>query len=139
MINADNGPDNSGVRSQWLKRLIEFSALENIKIHLAYYPPYHSKYNPIERVFGVLENYWNGDPLRTVEKALGFARAMTYNGVHPITQLVSKVYFKGVKLNNKARQHYERALSRLVELRKWFITIEPVRARQICELAINSE
>lgn len=139
MINADNGPDNSGVRSQWLKRLIEFSALENIKIQLAYYPPYHSKYNPIERVFGVLENYWNGDPLRTVEKALGFARAMTYNGVHPITQLVSKAYFKGIKLSNKMRQHYEGALSRLAELRKWFITIEPGRARHICELAIDLE
>jgi len=77
VINADNGPENSGVRSQWLKRLVEFSAIEDIKIQLAYYPPYHSKYNPIERVFGVLENYWNGDPLRTVEKALGFASEMS--------------------------------------------------------------
>ena len=139
MINADNGPDNSGVRSQWLKRLIEFSALKNIKVQLAYYPPYHSKYNPIERVFGVLENYWNGDPLRSVEKALGFASEMTYNGVHPITQLIPKIYAKGVKLSNKARQHYERALSRLPELRKWFITIEPEIARHICELAICTE
>lgn len=139
MINADNGPDNSGVRSQWLKRLIEFSALENITIQLAYYPPYHSKYNPIERVFGVLEKYWNGDPLRTVEKALGFAREMTYNGVHPITKLIPKIYVKGVKLSNKARRHYERALSRLSELRKWFITIEPGRAKYICELAIDLE
>jgi len=32
---------------------------------------YHSKYNPIERVFGVLENYWNGDPLTSVAMALG--------------------------------------------------------------------
>jgi transposase len=139
VINADNGPDNSGVRSQWLKRLIEFSALENIKIQLAYYPPYHSKYNPIERVFGVLENYWNGDPLRTIEKALGFAGEMTYNGIHPITQLISEIYLKGVKLSNKVRQHYEGALSRLAELRKWFITIEPARARQICEAAIYLE
>jgi transposase len=26
-----------------------------------YYPPYHSKYNPIERCWGVLEVYWNGE------------------------------------------------------------------------------
>lgn len=26
VINADNGPENSGLRSQWLKRLLEFSA-----------------------------------------------------------------------------------------------------------------
>jgi transposase len=111
VINADNGPENSGVRSQWLKRLIEFSATEDIKIQLAYYPPYHSKYNPIERVFGVLENYWNGDPLRTVEKALGFASEMTYKGVRPVVKLITKAYSKGVKLSNQARGHYEQALS----------------------------
>lgn len=132
MINADNGPENSGVRSQWLKRLVAFSAEENITIQLAYYPPYHSKYNPIERVFGVLENYWNGDPLRTVEKALGLAEGMTYKGVHPVTKLVSTVYAKGVKLSNQARRHYEQALDRLPELRKWFITIDPGKARLIC-------
>ncbi len=139
MINADNGPENSGVRSQWLKRLVEFSALEDIKIKLAYYPPYHSKYNPIERVFGVLENYWNGDPLRTVEKALGFASEMTYNGIHPVAKLVTAVYAKGVKLSNQARSHYEQALSRLPELRKWFINIDPEGARRVCTLAINLE
>ena len=94
MINADNGPESSGVRSQWLKRLVYFSAQRNVKIQLAYYPPYHSKYNPIERVFGVLENYWNGDPLRTVEKALGMAEGMTYNGVHPKAKLITQNYAK---------------------------------------------
>jgi transposase len=74
VINADNWPENSGVRSQWLKRLVEFSARWETKVQLAYYPPYHSKYNPIERVFGVLENYWNGDPLRLVEKAWGWLK-----------------------------------------------------------------
>jgi len=135
VINADNGPENSGVRSQWLKRLVAFSAQENITIQLAYYPPYHSKYNPIERVFGVLENYWNGDPLRTVEKAIGMAKGMTYKGVHPVAQLITKCYSKGVKLSNQLRRHYEQALSRLPELPKWAITIEPGKAAQINALA----
>ena len=77
MINADNGPENNGARTQWLKRLVEFSAEHQITVKLACYPPYHSKYNPIERVFGVLENYWNGDPLDSVQKALGMAEGMT--------------------------------------------------------------
>ena len=38
---------------------------------LAYYPPYHSKYNPIERLWGILENHWNGEVLDTEEKILG--------------------------------------------------------------------
>ena len=42
MINADNGPENSGSRSQWLKRLVQFSARLGVKLQLAYYPPYHS-------------------------------------------------------------------------------------------------
>lgn len=75
-----------GVRSQWLKRLVQFSARRGVFVQLAHYPPYHSKYNLIERVFGVLENYWNGDPLRTIEKALGMAKSMTYNGVHPVVR-----------------------------------------------------
>jgi hypothetical protein len=123
VINADNGPENSGVRSQWLKRLVAFSAREDITIQLAYYPPYHSKYNPIERVFGVLENYWNGDPLRTVEKALG------HGGRNDLQRGTSgggtgyKVYATGIKLNNQVRRLYEQALCRLPELRKWSITV----------------
>lgn len=139
MINADNGPENSGVRSQWLKRLVMFSAQENITIKLAYYPPYHSKYNPIERVFGVLENYWNGDPLRTVEKALGMAEGMTYKGVHPVAKLVTDVYAKGVKLSTQLRRLYENALDRLQELRKWSITITPDKARLVCDLVEQLE
>ena len=135
MINADNGPENSGKRSQWLKRLVEFSARWKTKVQLAYYPPYHSKYNPIERVFGVLENYWNGDPLRTVTKALGMAEGMTYKGVHPVALQVTQTYAKGVKLSVRQCGLYEMALDRLQDLEKWFITIEPDKAKKVCALA----
>jgi transposase len=43
-----------------MKRLTEFADKNNLEIALAYYPPYHSKYNPIERGWGILENHWNG-------------------------------------------------------------------------------
>ena len=134
MINADNGPENSGSRSQWLKRLVQFSARFQVKLQLAYYLPYHSKYNPIERVFGVLENYWNGDPLRTVEKALGMAEGMTYNKVHPVVRMVEQCYKKGVRLSRKQRQLCETALNRQAGLKKWFLTIEPERAKQVYAL-----
>ena len=57
VINSDNGPENSSRRSQFMKRLIEFACINKVNISLAYYPPYHSKYNPIERVWGVLKNH----------------------------------------------------------------------------------
>ncbi len=61
VINADNGPESNGQRTQWLKRLVDFSDAAGITLELAYYPPYPEKYNPVERLWGVLENHWRGE------------------------------------------------------------------------------
>ena len=53
VIYLDNGPHNSGPRTQFLKRLVEFADATGMEIRLVYYPPYHSKYNPIEHCWGV--------------------------------------------------------------------------------------
>ena len=47
-IKVDNGPENSGIRTQFLKRMVEFADWTGKSIQLLYFPPYHSKYNPIE-------------------------------------------------------------------------------------------
>ena len=126
VINADNGPESNGQRTQWLKRLVDFSDATGIRIELAYYPPYHSKYNPIERLWGVLENHWRGELLTSVEKVLGLARTMTYRRVVPATvKLVRKVYQKRVRLTKKQMAPIEKRLRRLQDLEKWFITITP--------------
>ena len=52
VINADNGPESNGKRSQFLARLAAFADASGLRIHLVYYPLYHSKYNPIERCWG---------------------------------------------------------------------------------------
>ena len=118
-----------------MKRWVEFCAAFDVTVKLAYYPPYHSKYNPIERVFGVLENFWNGDPLRTTDKALGLAEGMTYKGIHPTATLVTKMYAKGVKLSLPLRRLYEKALDRLSGLEKWSITITPEKAKTVCSFS----
>jgi len=81
VINLDNGPENHSRRTQFMKRLLEFANQYGLTIRLAYYPPYHSKYNPVERCWGILENYWNGALLDSVEAVLRFASNMTYKGV----------------------------------------------------------
>ncbi len=53
LINLDNGPECSGRRTQFLQRMVEFANETGLMIKLIYYPPYHSKYNAIER-------YWSG-------------------------------------------------------------------------------
>lgn len=77
VIDLDNGPENYGQRSQFLYRMVRFAHKEQLRVVLAYYPPYHSKYNPIERCWGALENYWRGELLDSVEAILGFASQMT--------------------------------------------------------------
>jgi hypothetical protein len=51
-LKVDNGPESSGVRTQFLKRMVEFSDAIAKPIQLLYYPPYHSKYNPRRALLG---------------------------------------------------------------------------------------
>ena len=47
LIDLDNGPEIGSSRTQFMKRLVEFADRTQLTLELAYYPPYHSKYNPI--------------------------------------------------------------------------------------------
>jgi len=60
VLNLDNGPENHSHRTQFVARLVRFVADYGLTVRLAYYPPYHSKYNPVERCWGILEQHWNG-------------------------------------------------------------------------------
>ena len=51
-LKVDNGPESSGIRTQFLKRMVEFADLIGKSIHLQDYPPYHSNYNPTLAVLG---------------------------------------------------------------------------------------
>ncbi|MDH4318719.1 MAG: ISAzo13 family transposase, partial [Desulfobulbaceae bacterium] len=125
VTNADNGPESSGRRTQWLKRLVDLADRHELTIRLTYYPPYHSKYNPIERVWGVLENHWRGEILDTVNKALGLARTMTYRGIKPTVRKIIRNYRTGKSLPKKIMKKVEKRLDRKPGLENWFITIAP--------------
>lgn len=119
----DNGPENSGRRTQFLSRMVDFVEQHQITVRLAYYPPYHSKYNPVERCWGVLERHWNGALLDTVEAVVGYAQSMTWNQKQPVVRLVTQAYKLGVRLSKKVMKAIERKLSRLPRLPSWFIDI----------------
>ena len=74
VIYLDNGPKNSGRRTQFLKRMVQFADWSGLEVRLVYYPPYHSKYNPIERCWSILEQKWNGELLNCLEVVLQCAR-----------------------------------------------------------------
>jgi transposase len=125
VLDLDNGPENSGQRSQWLLRLVLLAQRRQWHLVLVYYPPYHSKYNPIERFWGVLEKYWNGALLDSEAAVLGYARNMTYNGVHPQVHRNHQTYAKGVKLKVSGKKRLEKWLKRKPGLEKWAIEIPP--------------
>ncbi len=124
-LKVDNGPESSGVRTQFLKRMVDFATLIGKPIQLLYYPPYHSKYNPIERCWGILEQHWNGTKLIDVETMLAWAQSMTWKGRHPMVSLSHKVYEKGISLSKKAMKSIEKHLIRNPLLPKWDILIHP--------------
>jgi hypothetical protein len=129
VLNLDNGPESHSRRTQFMARMVEFSRNTGMAVRLAYYPPYHSKYNPVERCWGVLEHHWNGSLLDSVEVVERFAASMTWKGVHPVVKRVTTVYDTGVKLTQKAMRAVETKLQRLPKLGKWFVDILPALAK----------
>ena len=131
VINQDNGPENHSRRTQFLKRIVEFAHQYRLNIRLAYYPPYYSKYNPIERTWGVLEKHWNGNLLDEIETVLNFAKTMTWKGKHPTVTMIEQTYDKGVRLKPKEMEQFEAQVQRLSnqgqekmpDLGKWFVDI----------------
>src|SRR5512135_2947221 len=111
VINQDNGPENQSRRTQFLKRMVQFAQEHALLIRLAYYPPYHSKYNAIEHCWGVLETHWNGEILDEV------------------VSLITEVYHKGVRLSARAMRDIEAQVERLPKLGRWFVDIHGERLR----------
>jgi len=124
-IKADNGPESSGRRTQFLHRMVQFADIIGKPIQLLYYPPYHSKYNPIERCWGILEQHWNGTKLTDAQTMLEWAKTMTWKGLHPVVELSRTVYEKGVTLTKEAMRAVEARLVRNPQLPKWDILISP--------------
>ena len=92
VIYLDNGPKNSGRRTQFLKRMVEFADWSGLEIRLVYYPPYHSKYNPIERCWSSLEKKWNGVLLNCWKVVLQCALRMRWKGRHPTVKRLEGEY-----------------------------------------------
>jgi hypothetical protein len=125
VIDLDGGPANRSNRTQFIKRMVEFAQATGLRIRLIYYPPYHSKYNPIERCWAALENFWNGTVLDTVSTVLNWAKKMTWKGLLPIVHWVEATYEKGVTLSPAELETFLPFWQRSSTLPKWDITVSP--------------
>ncbi|KYH30454.1 rhodopirellula transposase [Clostridium tepidiprofundi DSM 19306] len=129
-INADNGPENNSRRTQFIKRIIYPSAKYDLKIILAYYPPYHSKYNPIERVWGILEQHWNGAILDETSTVLAYAKTMKWKAAEPYVNFIKKKYMIDKKVSKKVMKIYETMIERAELIGKWFVTLTPSKCKK---------
>ena len=124
-IKMDNGPESSGNWTQFLSRMVQVVDAIGKPVQLLYYPPYHSKYNPIERCWGILEQHWKGTKLIDAKTMLEWAKSMTWKGLHPVVELSHTVYEKGISLGKAAMRAVEARLKRDATLPKYDILINP--------------
>ena len=113
VIDLDNGPKNSGRRTQFLKRMVQFADRSGLEIRLVYSPPHHGKYNPIERCWSALEQKGNGVSLNCLEVVLQFALRMTWKGLHPTVRCRHGEYAEGVRVAAQEMKQYEGAAATL--------------------------
>jgi hypothetical protein len=124
-IELDNGPELASCRTQFMKRMVEFVDRHSMTVELVYLPPYHSKYNLIERCWGILEQHWNGTLLSSIALVLAWAATMTWRKVHPIVRHVTKTYERGVTLTKAKFRPIAKRLTRSSTLPKWSVVIKP--------------
>ena len=124
-IELDNGPEIASSRTQFLKRLVEFADRHRVGIELVYLPPYHSKYNPVERCWGILERHWNGTLLHSVAEALRWAGTMTWRKIPPLIREITATYERGVRIAKEEFEPTAERLKRSKTLPKWSLTIQP--------------
>ena len=127
VILLDNGPDNSGVKTAFLKCLVDLSDKYQIEIELVYYPPYHSKYNTIERIWARLEMMWNGMLLSTKQICEKVMEQLIWKKVKSKVKYITKEYKKGVTYSKKVTEQYEGVnIHRNEKLKKWSVLITPL-------------
>ena len=129
VLYLDNGPQNGGSRTQFLKRMVQFADGTGLEVRLVYYPPYHSKYNPIERCWSALEQKWNGVLPSCWAVIRACALRMTWQQKHPVVERIVGMYAKRVSVPKAEMQTYNARLERSTTLPKYDITIRPRKPR----------
>lgn len=123
MINLDNGSSVAGNTRRFLQRIVAFAQLIGIPIQLVYYPPYHSKYNMIERFWAALENYWSPLVLDTVPNTINIAKKVAWKGMNPIVDFFDRKYEKGVTVDAEDFKELQKFITRNSVLPKWDVLI----------------
>lgn len=126
IVNSDNGPECNSHRSQFISRMVKLADSTGLEIHLVYYPPYHSKYNPIEHYWGGLERSWNGSLLDCIESVFQRTLNFCWRKTKTCTVKIFGKYKKGVVLKKAEQKKLEQRLIRSKALPRWDVKIIPI-------------
>jgi hypothetical protein len=108
LILADGGGSNSSKNRRFRQELQELSDRTGLEIRMAHYPPYTSKWNPIEhRLFCHVSRAWKGMVFNDVsEMLLPAMRVTTKTGLIVHTNLSTLQYEKGIKVSESFLKDY---------------------------------
>ncbi len=99
LILCDGGGSNSASHYIFKEDLQALSNRLNLTLRIAHYPPYCSKYNPIEhRFFPHVTRACKGVPLENIETAKHYMeKTETTTGLHVVVRIIDKVFETGRK------------------------------------------
>ena len=94
LLLCDGGGSNASAHYIVKQDLVKLAKSLNINILVAHYPPYCSKWNPIEhRLFSQITHTWSGVPLHNIEFVKELTNTTsTRTGLKVITQINKKKY-----------------------------------------------
>lgn len=127
VILCDGGGSNS-CRHRIVKQdLMDLADRIGMKILVMHYPPYCSKFNPIEhRLFSQITRSWNGAPLYTAADACRrAANTVTKKGLKVFAEIVDKVYETGRKVRESFHDRLANQVVFDMTLHNWNYLISP--------------
>ena len=124
---CDGGGSNSSSHKIVKQDLMNLADRLNMRLLVMHYPPYCSKFNPIEhRLFSQITRGWNGAPLMSVEDAAKRAGMTT---TKPGLKVYADINTKTYEIKRPVDESYERRLAWQVVhspvLPKWNYLIKP--------------
>ena len=125
LILCDGGGSNSARTYIFKEALQQLANRIGIEIRIAHYPPYTSKYNPIEhRLFPHLTRAAQGVILKSIEmlKQL-FETARTQTGLKVVVQILDQIFITGKKVADDFKKNMTLVFDKV--LPRWNYTAIP--------------
>ncbi len=131
---CDGGGSNSSSHHVFKEALEQLANRLKLPIRVAHYPPYCSKYNPIEhRLFCHLTRAWQGVVFHSLDIVKQLARATrTSTGLRVTVDVIKKAYQKGRKVADDFKQTMRIVFDDAMP--KWNYTAHPTPNSKIAEL-----